>query len=98
MKHLGLVLVFGLLFTMILPVPASGQEDRVQSMDVKTELICLKAGNSVEAAQLLDEWFNNSRTKGKPRIVVVTVPLTNYLLVKATSTDLPTIRRLLKPL
>jgi hypothetical protein len=98
MKQFGLLLAVGLLFAMVLPVPASGQEDRPQPMDFKVERICLKAGNSVEAAQILDEWFNNSRTNGKPRIVVLAVPLTNCLLVKATSTDLLIIRRLLKPI
>ena len=99
MRQFGLALVIELLFAMVLPPPASGQEARSrQSTDSRTEIISARAGSAAETARILDELYNGSGTDRKPRIVVFAIPMTNCLFIKATSDDLLAIKVLLRPL
>jgi hypothetical protein len=97
MKQYGLVLAVGLWFASVLPFPASGQEDRpTQPSDSAVDVIDVKISNAVETARILDEAFNGSGKARKARIVVFALPMTNCLVIQATSADLLTIRALLR--
>jgi hypothetical protein len=97
MKHYGLVLAVGLLFASVLPLPVSGQEDRpTQPSDSAVDVIHLKISSAEATACVLDEVFNGSGKARKARIVVFAIPMTNCLVIQATSADLLAIRALLR--
>jgi hypothetical protein len=88
----------GLLFVGLLAVPAAGQEARpLQPSEPRVELIPLKVGDAVVFARLLNEVFSGSEKTPEVRIVVMAVPLTNWLLAKASAAELLLIRELVRP-
>jgi hypothetical protein len=98
MKQYRFVLAIGLLLALLFRVPAYAQEEQpAPPTDSKTAMIInVKVGSAKETARILDELFNGSGTDHKDRIVVLAIPLTSCLLVKATSADLQEIRHLLR--
>jgi hypothetical protein len=62
------------------------------------EVIRLKGSSAPEIACVLDELFNGGGAARKARVVVLALPLTDCLFIVATTADLRTIRKLLRPL
>jgi hypothetical protein len=99
MKRSSLLAALGLLSMWLLAAPAAGQGTRPAApTDAEVELIPLRSVSTVEVARVLDEAFNGSGNSRKVRVVVVAVPLTNWLLVRASVADLRTVRDLVQPL
>jgi hypothetical protein len=93
MKHFVCVLAIGLLFTVVTPLSAYGQEDRKPpGTDLEVAVVFLKTTNAEDVASVVKQAFNGS---GPGRVGVFAIPFTNCIFVKATRIDLLTIRQLL---
>lgn len=99
MKLSSLLFTIGILIGLAMAGPAFGREDKAnQTIDSTVAVIPLKSSNAVEVATVLDEAFNGLGTNRKIRVVIFAVPMTDWLFIHATNSDLQTIRGLLKPL